>query len=174
MSPLSSFPTRRVNESIFMPPYEDYVKQFKTVAVELLALTSTARSVKDLPKEEAELKFVRIFRELMRLGNNLESFSEYEDEDLALPSQRFTDYQSAYLDLYDKVKTDNDKESESVLSEVDFELELMYRDIINVQYIFTLLAQLYEADAPEQVRIRILILDSVAGEINLRNEGDLI
>jgi len=134
----------------------------------------SVRSVKDLPDEEAELKFVRIFRELMRLRNILESFSEFEDEDLALPAQRFTDYRSAYLDLYDKVKTHNQKEQASILDDVDFELELVHRDVINVQYILALLAQLYDADGPEQQRLRTLILDSVAGEIELRSKRELI
>ena len=123
---------------------------FNAVVLELLTLTPTVKSVKDLPDEEAELKFVKIFRELMRLRNILESFSEFDDEDLILPAQRFADYRSAYLDLYDKVKTDNAKEKASILADVDFELELIHRDVINVQYILTLLARLYDADETEQ------------------------
>lgn len=168
------FSNKEAKETIFVPPYEDYVKQFNAVVVELLTLAPTVRSVKDLPDEEAELKFVKIFRELMRLRNILESFSEFEDDDLALPEQRFADYRSAYLDLYDKVKTDNQKEKTSILDDVDFELELIHKDIINVQYILALLAQLYEADGTEQPKIRNLILDSVAGEIELRSKRELI
>ena len=62
------------------------------MVLELLTLTPTVKSVKDLPDEEAELKFVKIFRELMRLRNILESFSEFDDEDLTLPAQRFDPY----------------------------------------------------------------------------------
>jgi len=93
---------------------------------------------------------------------------------LALPSQRFADYRSAYLDLYDKVKTDTLKGKVSILDDVDFELELIHRDIINVQYILALLAQLYDADVPEQQKIQKLILDSVAGEVELRSKQELI
>ena len=98
------FSNAHAKEEIFVPPYEDFVEQFNAVVIELLALTPTVRSVKNLAHEEAELQFVKIFRELMRLRNVLESFSEFNDEDLALPAQRFADYRSAYLDLYDKVK----------------------------------------------------------------------
>ncbi len=93
---------------------------------------------------------------------------------MALPSQRFADYRSAYLDLYDKVKTDTLKGKVSILDDVDFELELIHRDIINVQYILALLAQLYDADVPEQQKIQKLILDSVAGEVELRSKQELI
>jgi type I restriction enzyme, R subunit len=104
--------------------------------------------------EEAEMQFVKIFRELMRLRNILESFSEFDDNDLSLPAQRFADYRSAYLDLYDKVKTSNQVEKASILNDVDFELELIHKDIINVQYILQLLAKLYGADATEAPGIR--------------------
>jgi type I restriction enzyme R subunit len=171
---IALFSNVHANEEIFVPPYEEYVKQFNDVVVELMALTPTVRSVKNLKDEEEELKFVKIFRELMRLRNILESFSEFEDDDLALPEQRFVDYRSAYLDLYDKVKSDNQKEKVSILDDVDFELELIHKDIINVQYILKLLAQLYDADEAEQLRLRKLILDTVAGDIELRSKRELI
>jgi type I restriction enzyme, R subunit len=171
---IALFANKQANEDIFVPPYEDYVSKFNEAVIELMKLTPTVRSVKNLTDEEAELTFVKIFRELMRLRNVLESFSEFDDEDLSLTAQRFADYRSAYLDLYDKVKTGNQKEKASILEDVDFELELIHRDIINVQYILTLLTQLYDADEPEQQKLRSLILDSVAGEIELRSKRDLI
>jgi type I restriction enzyme R subunit len=171
---IALFSNVHAKEEIFVPPYDEYVKAFNGVVMELLALTPTVKSVKDLKDEEEELKFVKIFRELMRLQNILQSFSEFDDGDLTLPAQRFADYRSAYLDLYDKVKTDNTKEKASILADVDFELELIHRDVINVQYILTLLARLYDADETEQVGIRKLILDGVAGDIELRSKRELI
>jgi|688.fasta_scaffold20890_9 type I restriction enzyme R subunit len=168
------FSNVHAKEEIFVPPYDEYVKVFNETVMLLLALTPTVKSVKDLPDEVAELKFVKIFRELMRLRNILESFSEFDDGDLTLPSQRFADYRSAYLDLYDKVKTDNTKEKASILADVDFELELIHRDVINVQYILTLLAKLYDSDATERQQMRKLILDTVAGDIELRSKRELI
>ena len=171
---IALFSNAHAKEDIFVPPYEDFVGQFNEVVMALLALTPNVGSVKKLPHEEAELQFVKIFRELMRLRNILESFSEFNDEDLALPAQRFADYRSAYLDLYDKVKTDNTKEKASILDDVDFELELLHRDVINVQYILTLLARLYDADEKEGQALRKLVLDSVAGDIELRSKQELI
>jgi len=168
------FANKGAKEEIFVPPYDDYVAKFNEVVMELLTLTPTVRSVKDLPDEEAELQFVKIFRELMRLRNILGSFSEFADEDLALPAQRFADYRSAYLDLFDKVRTDNQKDKASILEDVDFELELIHRDVINVQYILGLLAQLYDAGEAEQQKLRKLILDTVAGEVELRSKRELI
>jgi type I restriction enzyme, R subunit len=171
---IALFSNVHAKEDIFVPPYDDYVERFNEVVMALLTQTPTVRSVKDLPDEEAELQFVKIFRELMRLRNILESFSEFNDEDLTLPAQRFADYRSAYLDLYDKVKTDNTKEAASILEDVDFELELIHRDVINVQYILTLLAKMFDADEAEAQSIQHLVLDSVAGDIDLRSKRELI
>lgn len=171
---IALFSNISAKDTIFVPPYDDYVSKFNDVTIELLTLTPTARAVKHLPDEEAEAQFVKLFRELMRLRNILESFAEFETEDLALGAQQFADFTSAYLDLYDKVKTDNAKEQVSILEDVDFELELIHKDVINVQYILTLLAKLYDADEAEEQKIRNLILDSVAGDIELRSKRELI
>jgi type I restriction enzyme, R subunit len=171
---LALFADVNAKETVFVPPYEDYVSKFNEVAMELLKLTPTVKSVKDLKDEEAEMAFVKVFRELMRLRNILESFSEFDDNDLSLPAQRFADYRSAYLDLYDKVKSENQVEKASILHDVDFELELLHRDIINVQYILQLLARLYNADAEEAPKLRKLILDSVTGDVELRSKAKLI
>tara|TARA_B110001469_G_scaffold121129_1_gene130313 strand:- start:2221 stop:5121 length:2901 start_codon:yes stop_codon:yes gene_type:complete len=171
---IALFSNMHAKETIFVPPYDDYVKLFNEVVIELLKLTPKPSSVKELPHEEAELKFVKIFRELMRLKNILESFSEFDADDLTMTAQRFEDFKSAYLDLYDKVKSDNPKEKVSILEDVDFELDLIHKDIINVQYILTLLAKLYDADAGEQKKLRKLILDSAAGDMELRSKRELI
>ena len=171
---IALFSNVKAKEEIFIPPYAEYVKRFNEVVEQLRGVCPTVASVKDLKDEEAELQFVKIFRELMRLRNILESFSEFSDDDLAMTPQRFADYRSAYLDLYDKVKTDNTKEKASILEDVDFELELIHKDVINVQYILTLLARLYGADAEEAPALRKLILDSVAGDLELRSKRDLI
>lgn len=171
---IALFSNVEAKETIFVPPYRDYVKRFNEVVLELLKLTPTVGSVKDLRDEAAELKFVKIFRELMRLRNILESFSEFNDEDLTLPAQRFANYQSAYLDIHERVRTDNQVEKASILDDVDFELELIHKDVINVQYILTLLAKLYDADEDEAPRIRKVIFDSVTGDIELRSKKELI
>ncbi|MFD2256133.1 type I restriction endonuclease subunit R [Luteolibacter algae] len=171
---ISLFSDPKAKEEIFVPPYDEYVKQFNETVALLIELTPKPGDVKDLPNEDAELKFVKIFRELMRLKNILESFSEYEADDLTMTEQRFNDFASAYLDLSDKVKMDQKKENASILEDVDFSLELLHRDLIDVRYILKLLAQLYDADEPEQVRLRKLILDTVAGDIELRSKRELI
>jgi len=130
--------------------------------------------VNSLRTEEDELEFIKAFRELMRVKNILSTFTEFSFEDLGLEEQLFEDYKSKYLDLYDKVKTTNQVEKVSVLNDIDFELELIHRDEINVTYILNLLAKLKDASPQEADKQRKAILDILAGEVNLRSKRELI
>jgi type I restriction enzyme, R subunit len=171
---ISLFSNVKAKEDIFIPPYDEYVKAFNEVVTELLIITPNPGKVKNLKDEEEELRFVKTFREMMRLKNILESFSEFDADNLTMTSQRFEDFKSAYLDLYEKVKTEHQKEKASILEDVDFELELIHRDIINVQYVLTLLAKLYDAEESERQQIRKQILDGLSSDIELRSKRELI
>ena len=65
-----------------------------------------------------------------------------------IEEQEFKDYQSKYLDLRDKVKRSRSAEKTSVLDDIDFEVELIHRDKINVDYILRLLGRLKKARTP--------------------------
>lgn len=171
---IALFSNVEAKEDIFVPEYEEFVKMFNSHAVDLLKLVPTPNDVAGLKDEEAEVEFVKLFRELLRLRNILEAFSEFEDGDLALPKQRFADYMSAYADLAEKVKKDKQPEKSSILKEVDFELELTHKDKINLTYILKLLAQLYGADAAQQQELKKKIIAEMAGDPDMRSKRELI
>src|SRR5690606_11559484 len=118
-----------------------YVEKFQEAVTKLLAVVPTVDSVNELPSEVEKLDFIKAFRELMRLKNVLGTFTEFEFDDLVMSEQDFEDYKSKYLDIYDSSKKPG-KEKVSILNDVDFELELIHRDEINVSYILKLLANL--------------------------------
>ncbi|MDQ6993422.1 MAG: hypothetical protein Q9M31_08085, partial [Mariprofundus sp.] len=161
-------------ETIIIAPYEDYVRQFNKSFAALLGIAPTVDSVDGLETEDDELSFIKAFRELLRIRNVLTTFADFSFDDLAMNEQSFNDYRSKYLDLYDKVKSDNQKEIVSILDDVDFELELIHRDEVNVSYILHLLAKLKEQDEGEAAKQRKAILDLVAGDAGLRSKRELI
>ncbi len=171
---ITLFSNKEAIEEIIMKPYEEYAKKFNEAFIELLKIAPTVNSVNDLQTEEDELKFIKAFRELMRIKNILTTFANFKWEDLAMTEQQFEDYKSKYLDLYDKVKSDHQKEKVSILDDVDFELELIHRDEINVAYILKLLANLKDAKKAEQEKKRKEILDILSGEAHLRSKRELI
>ncbi len=79
----------------------------------------------------------------------MQSYTDFTWEDLGIDAQTFENYKSKYLDLYDKVKNNDGKQKTSILDDIDFELELIHRDLINVAYIIKLLAKLKQAEASE-------------------------
>jgi type I restriction enzyme R subunit len=171
---IALFSDKNAQETIVIEPYEEQVKKFNKAYKELMAIAPTVDSVNDLEDEDEELAFAKAFREIMRLKNVLSSFIEFDFDDTYMEEQEFADYTSKYLDLYDKIKTNNQKELVSILDEIDFELELIHRDEINVAYIMKLLAQLKEAKPKDQARQKKQIIDLIAGESELRSKRVLI
>ncbi len=171
---IALFSNKDAKDVIIMEPYEDYVKKFNEAFFALLEITPTVDSVNDLQNEEEELEFIKAFRELMRIKNVLNTFSDFELEDLEMEEQQFEDFKSKYLDLYDKVKPGAGKEKVSILEDVDFELELIHRDEINVTYILKLLANLKNAEEGDKAKKQKEIIDLLTGEANLRSKRELI
>lgn len=171
---ISLFSNINAKDEIIMQPYEEYVAKFNQAFIALLQIAPTVNSVNDLPSEEEELEFIKAFRELMRLKNVLATFTEFDFVDLSMDEQHFEDYKSKYLDLYDKAKSAQAKEKVSILQDVDFELELIHRDEINVAYILKLLAKLKDANVEEQEQQKKAILELMSGDTQMRSKRELI
>jgi type I restriction enzyme R subunit len=171
---ITLFSNKEAKEVILLEPYEEYVKKFNKAVEDLLKVAPTIRSVDELPSETEELEFIKAFRELMRLKNALTPFSDFSFDDLAMSEQRFEDYKSKYLDLYEKVKHNKLKEKVSILDDVDFELELIHRDEINVAYILKLLAKIKDGDEKEKKNYQKKVSDFLSGEAQLRSKRKLI
>ena len=171
---ITLFSNKEAIEVIIMEPYEDYAEKFNEAYEKLLEITPTVNSVNDLVTEEDELEFIKAFRDLMRIKNTMTTFANFDWKDLEMEEQLFNDFQSKYLDLWQKVKQDHSTEKVSILEDVDFELELIHRDDINVSYILKLLADMKGANKAEQEAKKKEVVDLIAGEANLRSKRELI
>ncbi len=170
---ITLFSNKDAIEEIIVQPYEDYTAKFEEAIERLYEIAPTVDSVNELPSETEQFEFVKAFRELMRLKNVLTTFTEFSFDDLGITEQEFEDYQSKYLDIRDDVK--KEKEKVSILNDIDFELELIRRDEINVAYILTLLAKLADTKKPkEQEQQRKAISDMLASDSQLRSKKKLI
>lgn len=171
---ITLFSNKEAIDVIIMKPYEEYVKKFNHAFIELLKITPTVNSVNDLQSEKDELEFIQAFRQLMRIKNILITFADFKWEDLAMNEQLFEDYKSKYLDLYDKVKSNHQKEKVSILEDVDFELELIHRDEINVNYIIQLLIKLKSNTKNDVEKTEREISNLLNTESQLRSKKELI
>jgi len=172
---LALFSNKDAKDTVIMPPYDEFVKLFNKAFGNLLAIAPDPESVDSLEDENQELEYIKAFRELMRLRNILESFADFSFDDVRIGEQEFEDFKSKYLDLHDKVKTNSAKEKVSVLEEVDFELELLAMDEINVAYILKLLSKLKETESEEEYQYQYkALMQAVNGDPNLRSKQELI
>ncbi len=179
---ISLFSDKNANETILIEPYEDYVEAFNEGVKLLLSIAPTVGSVDALASEEDELNFIKAFRSLIRTMNVLKTFSEFTWSDIWMTEQQFADYRSKYLDLYDKARAEKEgDEKASIIEEVDFELELIQRDEINVTYILALLANLKDAEQSDDEGERNkassrkqAVLDLLGSEAQLRSKRELI
>jgi len=171
---ITLFSNKEAIEVIIMKPYEDYVKKFNSAYIDLLNITPTVNSVNDLETEDDELEFIKAFRELLRIKNILAAFSDFNWEHLSIDEQPFEDYKSKYLDLHDKVKNNHQKEKVSILEDVDFELELIHKDEINVAYIIQLLIKLKSKVQKDTSQTEKEIFNLLNTDSQLRSKRELI
>ncbi|HMV10873.1 MAG TPA: type I restriction endonuclease subunit R [Cyclobacteriaceae bacterium] len=171
---ITLFSNKEAIEEIILPPYEKIVEKFDEALKKLLTLAPTWQSVDDLAGEEEEAAFIKAFRELLRAKNVLESYADFSWDNLGIDEDTFLSYQTKYIDLYDKVKRDNAKHKTSILNDIDFEVELIHRDLINVAYIIKLIAKLKQTKASDAQKQKKAIMDLLNSEVQLRSKRELI
>lgn len=126
-------------DGILREPFEFYVQKFNELVVKIKEIAPTPASIDMLYSEDDQKTFVVLFRELTRYLLSLQTFVEFsfDRSQLSLTDQEYQDYKSKYLLLYRKHITG--KEVVSVLDDVDFCIEIMESDRINVAYIMNLI-----------------------------------
>ena len=169
---ISLFSNKDANEVILMKPYNECIQDFSEALKNLKQIAPNLKAIDDFLSEDDIAEFVRAFRELMRAKNTLTCFADFSYNDLGIDEQEFEDYKSKYLDIYESTKTT--KQKDSILDDVDFEVELLRRDLINVSYILKLLSNLVKLDSKDATKKRKQINDLIDGDINLRSKKELI
>ena len=146
---LALFSKSDSTEGVIVPPYEYFVEKFNEMAMKLKEIALFPESVDTMQNEDDQKKFVIAFRELTKYLQSLQTFIEFSfDKDaLIMSEQEYQDYKSKYLMLYARQK--NDRQVVSVLNDVDFCIELMESDRINVAYIMNLIRNIH-FDDPKQ------------------------
>ena len=178
-------------EDIVRPPFNEVKKNYQELTTNFLEQYPTPSSIDLLQSEKDKKLFILAFRDVIKKHAEIQVYDEFEEDaaDLGMTEQQFMDFRSKYLDIYDtfaggcklseeKQTPDEDTEStetstESGIDDIDFCLELLHSDIINVTYILELIADLnpYSADYKEK---RTYIIDTMIKDAELRNKAKLI
>lgn len=162
---------------VLMESYDHYLKLFKERLEELYKVAPSIDYIDDIQSEEEKKNFILAFRELSKQLIKLKTFTDFEfnKEALGISHQEYEDYKSKYFRIYDELKK-TAGEKESILLNIDFAIELMQVDKINVDYIMNLIRDIDFTDEEKRKadieKIKRL-LDSADNE-NLRLKADLI
>lgn len=173
-------------EDIVRPPFEEVKHEYRTLATEFLQKYPTPGSIDFLQSENDKKNFVLAFRDIIRKHAEIQIYEDYSEDadDLGLTEQQFNDYKSKYLDI--TVGFINPPVTPPVVAEdpvpygsnqgledIDFCLELLHSDIINVAYILELIADLdpYSDDYSAK---RQHIIDTMIKDAGMRGKAKLI
>lgn len=172
---IALFSNKEAIDEIIVEPYEAYVEKFNEATQKLLEIAPEVTSVDGLYSEEEQLQFILAFRAMMRLHKKMSHYTEFTWDDLQIEEQLFADYTSKYLDLKEKIGTNPAPEKTSILHDIDFELELIRRDTINVTYILQLLIKFKSKhSAKDKESIEKDIFNLLNTEVSLRSKRELI
>lgn len=168
------FANKEASEDVIEPAYEDLFQKFKEAYDALVIQVPTPDSVDELYGEESKAEFVQNFRRIIRLINRMKQYENFDFNNLALSELAFNDYRSKYLDLYEEVSSGKVEEKVSIINDLDFEVELLQRDEINVDYIIQLLVKLKGAEVSDRQKQIDQINKLLSSEEKLRSKRELI
>jgi type I restriction enzyme R subunit len=116
--------------------------------------------------------FVRLYGAILRMRNILQAFDEFEGKSI-LSQRALQDYQSIYLDIYEKVRPSIAGEKVVINDDLVFEVELIKQVEVNIDYILMLVAD-YQKSKMEDKEILVNIDKAINASLELRSKKDLI
>ncbi len=168
---LALFGNKHARGIVLLKPYGDYYSEYGEKVSELLSEFPLGEAIVG---ESAQKNFIQLFGVILRLENILTSFDEFGGSAMLTPRQS-QDYRSVYLDLYSDFRGQNIADKESIIDDVEFEIELIKQVEINVDYILLLVEKYREQRGDgDDKEVRAEISRAIDASPSLRNKKDLI
>ena len=158
--------------------YEYYTEEWRVKTGDLMRIVPEASDAGHLESEDDIRAFIIAFRAVSKTLAILKTFSKFDWKDLSteLDENEYEAYKSWYMYFYDQQKKEKDANKKLVPVDVDFDIELIRTDKINVVYILNLLKDVNRKDSDEMKRSVDLILREIERSDNetLRYKRDLM
>lgn len=171
-----------IPSNVIRPPYKDVRDDYNNAVLAMKDLCPTCQSVDSLESENDKIQFIKLFREIIKQHTEIKVYEEYTEDDpeFVITEQEYNDYLSKYLDLVipspvpnQKPGDPNDPNPPEPPSDIDFYLELLHSDIINVAYILALIKDL-EPSSDDYEAKRKNIIDTMIRDSEMRSKAHLI
>lgn len=173
-------------ERITRPPYKEIKTEYIEMTEDFLKNYPNPAVIDSIQSENEKRDFILAFRDIIKKHAEMQIYEDYTPDDITfvLSEQEFMDFRSKYLDIaqnFGAQSQPSDQAAEpevpygnqQTLEDIDFCLELLHSDIINVAYILGLIHDLNpESDDYEQKRKEIL--DTMIRDSEMRSKSKLI
>jgi len=164
---------------VLLKTFEEYYNgyddegEYKPGYAELIATLTTQYPLgQPIIGEGAKKDFIRLYGAILRLRNILTSFDDFEGNEI-LSERDFQDYQSMYIDLYQKYRPRPYGDKETINDDIVFEIELVKQIEVNIDYILMLVAKYQESNCKDKT-ILTTIDKAINSSIELRSKKELI
>lgn len=169
-------------EHVIRGAYSDVKKELSDLMEDFKDKYPEVQIVDMLQSEDDRRDFVLAFRDIIKKRAEIQVYDDFDASDSSFPmnEQEFMDFRSKYLDIADHVSSSPTVGEDPVvygnqqtLEDIDFCLELLHSDIINVTYILKLMAGL-DTNKDDYKKERQRILDTLSNDSQTRNKTPLI
>lgn len=178
------FSNNEPNEFIIRAPYQEVRKKLNIKMIAFLEKYPKLECVDMLKSETDKRDFILAFREIIRGKTEIQIYEDYDADDpyFIMSEQEYLDFRSKYLDITIGViekPTNTGTTADDLtlpideISDIDFCLELLHSDVINVAYILALIEDL-NPDSEDYDQKRQHILDTMIKDAAMRSKTKLI
>ncbi len=122
--------------------------------------------------EQNERNFIKLYNQILKTKNILQAFDDFAGNEI-ISDYDYQDYQSIYINLYEKYRNQTKADAEDISDDLEFELELVRSVEVNIDYILMLVAKYYD-DNKQDKEIVIKVTKAIDSSPSLRNKKDLI
>ena len=125
--------------------------------------------------EEQKAQFVKIFGKLLTITNILKNFDEFENTDKIISERQLQDYKSTYLKIKDELQKEEHEDHENNISysDVEFYIDYLKTDDINLDYILRLILE-KKQEGKESKDIEEEITRVASSSIETRSKKELL
>ncbi len=150
------------------------IKGYKALCFDLLTKFSDPSMI-ETDKDKKE--FVKLFGDILKAENILKNFDEFTEETAILSKRAMQDYKSTYVDIREEIykrKKEREKSdsSQTDFSDLEFHIELLKTDEINLDYIIQLIYEQSKKYSDEDLITEMSRV--IRSNVSVRNKEPLI
>ena len=173
-------------EIILEKSFSEYMDGFvdQVTGIEVKGYTAVCQEIlerfpnpQEIETEHDKKEFVKLFGELLKLDNVLRNYDEFQEIDKPISEGYLQDLRSTYVEIRDEFLNlknyEKAKDLDIDLSDVEFEIELLKTDEINLDYILALIVEKSKNSESKEV-MKAEVSRIIRSSIDIRAKEELV